>query len=45
MMIIVSAKVAEAAKEGSFLGLGGQQVSDAEKSALAAIAAVLDELR
>jgi hypothetical protein len=44
MMIIVAAKVAEAAKEGGFLGIGGEQVSNAEKAALAGIAAALGEL-
>jgi hypothetical protein len=32
---------AEAAKEGGFLGIGGVQVSDAEKAALAEVAQVL----
>jgi hypothetical protein len=34
-------RAAEAAKEGGFLGIGGVQVSDAEKSALAEVAQAL----
>ena len=37
----ISQKVAEAAREGSFLGLGGVRVSDAEKSALRDISKAL----
>jgi hypothetical protein len=44
MVIIVAAKAAEAAKEGGFLGIGGAQVSNTEKAALASIATALGEL-
>ena len=37
----ISQNVAEAAKEGGFLGFGGVQVSDAEKATLAEISAAL----
>jgi hypothetical protein len=37
----IAAKVAEASKEGGFLGFGGAQVSDAEKATLAQIASAL----
>ena len=37
----ISQRVAEAAKEGGFLGFGGVQVSDAEQRALADISAAL----
>lgn len=37
----ISRRVAEAAKEGGFLGFGGVQVSDAEQKALADVAAAL----
>jgi hypothetical protein len=37
----ISQKVAEASKEGSFLGVGGGQVSDAEKATLADISKAL----
>lgn len=37
----ISQRVAEAAKEGGFLGFGGEQVSDAERRALADISAAL----
>lgn len=37
----VALRVAEAAKEGGFLGIGGKQVSDAEAAALAAIQSAL----
>jgi len=37
----VSERVAEASKEGGFLGFGGVQVSDAEKATLAEIDAAL----
>lgn len=37
----ISQRVAEAAKEGGFLGFGGVQVSDAEQKALADISAAL----
>jgi hypothetical protein len=41
LVVTVATKVAEAAKEGGFLGFGGKQVSDAEKAALAEISAVM----
>jgi hypothetical protein len=44
MIIVVASKAAEAAKEGGFLGIGGAQVSNAEKAALAGITAALGEL-
>ena len=34
-------KVAEASKEGGFLGFGGEQISDAEKKTLEEITAIL----
>jgi hypothetical protein len=37
----IARRVAEASKEGGFLGFGGVQVSDAEKATLAEIAAAL----
>jgi len=37
----ISQKVAEAAKEGGFLGFGGVAVSDAEKATLSEISAAL----
>jgi hypothetical protein len=37
----LASKVAEASKEGGFLGFGGVQVSDAEKAALAEISSAL----
>ena len=37
----IASKVAEASKEGGFLGFGGVQVSDAEKATLAEIATAL----
>jgi len=37
----VARRVAEATKEGGFLGIGGKQVSDAEAAALSAISAAL----
>lgn len=37
----IAAKVAEASKEGGFLGFGGVKVSEAEKATLAEIAAAL----
>ena len=37
----ISQRVAEAAKEGGFLGFGGVQVSDAEQKALADISQAL----
>jgi hypothetical protein len=37
----IAKKVAEATKEGGFLGFGGVQVSDAEKATLAQIAEAL----
>ena len=37
----IAQRVAEAAKEGSFLGFGGVQVSDAEKATLAEISGAL----
>lgn len=41
MMISVAEAVADASKEGGFLGIGGVRVSDAEKSVLAQIKAEL----
>jgi hypothetical protein len=41
MMIAVAESVAEASKEGGFLGFGGVRVSDAEQSVLAQIRAEL----
>ena len=38
----IARRVAEASKEGGFLGFGGVQVSDAEKATLAEIAAALN---
>ncbi len=38
----ISQQVAEAAKEGGFLGIGGVRVSDAEKATLAEIARALE---
>ena len=38
----VGERVARSHKEGGFLGIGGKEVSDAEREALAAIAATLD---
>jgi hypothetical protein len=40
-VIGVARRVAEAAREGDFLGLGGRVVSDAERTAISAIAAAL----
>jgi hypothetical protein len=37
----IAQRVAEAAKEGSFLGFGGVQVSDAEKATLAEVSGAL----
>jgi len=37
----VARRVAEAAREGDILGLGGQRVSDAERAAIRAIAEAL----
>jgi len=37
----ISQKVAEASSEGGFLGIGGVQVSDAEKATLGDIAKAL----
>ena len=37
----IAERVAEASKEGGFLGFGGVQVSDAEKATLAEIAGAL----
>lgn len=37
----VARKVADAAREGDFLGLGGQRVSDAERAAISAVAEAL----
>jgi hypothetical protein len=39
----ISQQVAEAAKEGGFLGFGGVQVSDAEKATLAEISSALSQ--
>jgi hypothetical protein len=41
MLLDVANKVASAAKEGGFLGIGGKQVSDAEQQALTAIGQAL----
>lgn len=41
-VIDVAQRAAERHKEGGFLGIGGQKVSDAEAAALAEIAAALD---
>jgi hypothetical protein len=41
MLVDVANKVAQAAKEGGFLGIGGHQVSDAEQQALTAIGEAL----
>jgi hypothetical protein len=40
-LAVLAERVAEAAKEGGFLGFGGVQVSDAEKATLAEIDAAL----
>ena len=40
-LVAVAQKVAEAAKEGGFLGFGGTQVSETEKTTVAQIAAAL----
>lgn len=40
-VIGVARKVAEAAREGDFMGLGGQLVSDAERAAISAVAEAL----
>jgi hypothetical protein len=40
-VIDIAQKVANAAKEGAFLGLGGERVSDAEQTILADLAAAL----
>jgi hypothetical protein len=40
-LLSISQKVAEASAEGGFLGVGGVQVSDAEKATLADIAKAL----
>ena len=37
----VAVATAEAAKEGDFMGIGGVRVNDAEKAALAELAAIL----
>jgi hypothetical protein len=37
----ISQHVAEASKEGGFLGIGGEQVSDAEKATLKEISGAL----
>ncbi len=41
LLSTISSKVADAAKEGSVLGFGGQKVSEAEKATLTDIAKVL----
>jgi membrane-bound lytic murein transglycosylase B len=41
LLSTISSKVADAAKEGSVLGFGGQKVSDAEKATLSQIAQAL----
>jgi len=40
-LLSISQKVAEAATEGAFMGLGGEQVSDAERATLGDIAKAL----
>jgi hypothetical protein len=40
-LAVIAERVAEASKEGGFLGFGGVQVSDAEKATLAEISAAL----
>ncbi len=40
-LLATAQQAAEAAKEGGFLGIGGVQVSDAEKAALAEVAGAL----
>jgi hypothetical protein len=40
----IARRVAEAAKEGGFLGFGGVQVSEAEKATLTEIAAALNRI-
>jgi hypothetical protein len=40
-LLTTAQRAAEAAKEGGFLGMGGVQVSDAEKAALAEVAGAL----
>ncbi len=42
LMLKVAEKVANAAKEGGFMGIGGVLVNDAEKQAIAEITAALD---
>jgi hypothetical protein len=41
LLVSVAHKVAEASKEGGFLGIGGVTVNDAEKAAIQAIAGTL----
>ena len=41
-LVSIGEKVAEAAKEGGFLGIGGTRVSDQEKSALKDLSSALD---
>ena len=41
LLMSIATRVAEAAKEGGFLGIGGTQVSDDEKKALSEIAVAL----
>ena len=41
-LAVIARRVAEASKEGGFLGFGGVQVSDAEKATLAEISAALN---
>lgn len=40
-LVNIGQQVAAAAKEGGFLGIGGQQVTDEEKAAMAALSAAL----
>ena len=44
-LMSTSERIANAAKEGGFLGIGGERVSDAEEQALAAIASALGVTR
>jgi hypothetical protein len=41
-LLTAAQRVAEASKEGGFLGIGGVRVSDAEKAALAEVASALE---
>jgi len=44
-LVDVSQKVAEASKEGAFLGIGGTQVTDEERAAVESVATTLGVLR